>query len=75
MRLDNRGEYHGHEYTDLNVYFTAENLWDETPILTPQDIKDRISPENCLREWNDEIVIKGTGRPSECYKLQDTSTW
>ena len=70
MRLENRGEYHA-EVTNIVVNFTAENLWDVTPILTPWDIKERFSPENCLVKPSDRkpgySVIKGSGRPSECY--------
>ena len=56
VRIENKDQ------TDsLNVYKTAENLWDVTPILTPWEIQDRI--DNCVTGE----YIPRSGRASECY--------
>ena len=51
-----------HQIDSLNVYKTAENLWDVTPILTPWEIQDRI--DNCVTGGG---YIPRSGRASECY--------
>ena len=59
VRIENKDQ------TDsLNVYKTAENLWDVTPILTPWEIQDRFN--NCLVGYE---YIPGSGRASECYYI------
>jgi len=51
----------------INVDFTAENLWEATPILDAWELEDRI--DNCLREDEDGTLYL-QGRASQCYSTR-----